>query len=135
MKLHTLKTMITIQNLETFETTFKNYRYFNILSTLWNIYSNIIDIDSKTKLSNKEFVEEPIWYLFYKLYILNRNVRVEVTKSFLEQLRDYSVVVLEKYTKTSVDNINITFKNNSAILEKKLDLKLLFKILIDDECL
>ena len=127
--------MITIQNLETFETTFKNYRYFNILSTLWNIYSNIIDIDSKTKLSNKEFVEEPIWYLFYKLYILNRNVRVEVTKSFLEQLRDYSVVVLEKYTKTSVDNINITFKNNSAILEKKLDLKLLFKILIDDECL
>ena len=125
--------MITIHNLEELESTFKNYRYFNILSTLWNIYSKIIDVDSKTKLSNQEFIDEPIWYSFYKLYILNRSVKIEVNKLFLQQLREYIVIIVEKYTKISLDNITVSFYNTTATLNKTIDSEALSKILIINE--
>ena len=123
------KIKMECQNKQDFESTFYKYKNFYIISQLWNSFASIIDVTTITELSNTEVdsIEDPIWFIFYKLYILNRTFKINITKEFINRLKEYLERVTTKYTSYPFQ-VSIT---NKAIIEyqfSKIDLLL---ILVD----
>jgi hypothetical protein len=124
-----LKNKMECLHKQDFESTFYKYKNFYIVSQLWNSFSSIIDVTIITELSNTVFdtLEEPIWFTFYKLYILNRNLKIKVTKEFVNRLKDYLEGVTTKYISYPVNIISIT---NKTVFEYHFTKKDLLTILI-----
>lgn len=116
------------QHKQDFETTFYKYKNFYIVSQLWNVFTSLIDITTLTELSNTviDSIEDPIWFTFYKLYILNRTFKINITKEFINRLKEYLERVTTKYTSYPFQ-VSIT---NKAIIEYHFTKKDLLTILI-----
>jgi hypothetical protein len=116
-------------NKEEFDITFCKYNHFYIVSRLWKILSSIIDITTITKLSNTTFdtSTEPIWFILYKLYILNRSFSILITKEFVSKFKEYIQKVIHKLT---IEPVLIYNNTTTATIQYQLDTNILSNILI-----